>query len=60
MAMLERREDSDEREQSGPEVRHRHAGLHRRSARIAGDRHDPRHALRDQIEPSLAAAAVQF
>ena len=55
MTMLERGENADEREEPGAEIGQRHAGLHRRTARLAGHRHDAGHALRDQIEAALAA-----
>ena len=53
MTMLERREDTDGREEARAEIRQRHARLHRRAAAIARDRHDPRHALRNEIEAAL-------
>ena len=53
-AIVQRGENGREREQPGAEVGQRHADLHRRPARLAGHRHQARHALRDQIEAALA------
>src|SRR5262245_30909533 len=55
MTMLERGEDPDQREQSGAEIGQRNAGLDRRAAGVAGDRHDPGDALGDEIEAALVA-----
>ena len=44
-----------EREEPGAEIGERHADLDRRPARLAGDRHQSRHALRDEIESALRA-----
>src|SRR5262249_17929058 len=58
MTILERSENADEREESGAEIGNRHAGLDRRTAALAGDRHDARHALRDEIESAFAAVGA--
>ena len=55
LAIMQRREDARDREQARAEIRERHAGFPRRTARLAGDRHDARHALRHQIEAAFAA-----
>ena len=47
--------ESRQREQAGAEIGHRHAGFGGRAAGLAGHRHDPRYALRDQIEAAFAA-----
>ena len=52
-APVDGREDGGEREEPGPEIGDRQPGFHRRSSRLAGDRHDPRCSLRHQIKPTL-------
>ncbi len=51
--MMQRREDAGHREQPRAEIGQRNARLDRRAARLAGDRHDPGDALRDEIETAL-------
>ena len=57
-----RRADAGDREDARVDVGDRIAGLDRRRARLAGDRHEPGESLRDEIEAALvgerAVAAV--
>ena len=48
-------QDADGGEEAGAQVGERHAGLDRRSAGVAGNRHDAGDALRDEIEAALLA-----
>jgi hypothetical protein len=50
----QRSEDAHQREQARAEIGDRHAAFHRRRSRLAGNRHDARHALGDEIEPAFA------
>ena len=54
IAVVQRCQDAGECEQARTQVGHGNAGLHRRTSRLAGDRHDARHSLRHQIETALA------
>ena len=53
--MMQRGEHAGDREQSRAEVGQRNARLDRRTARLARNRHDPRDALRDEIETALGS-----
>ena len=53
--MMQRGEDAGDREQPRAEVGQRYARLDRRTARLARNRHDPRDALRDEIETALGS-----
>ena len=55
IAMVQRGENSGEREESRAQIGERQPRFHRRAIRFAGHRHDARDALRDQIEPALLA-----
>ena len=52
MTGVQRRENTRDGKQTGAEVGERNAGLDRRPLRLARHRHDPRDALRHQIEPA--------
>ncbi len=50
LALQQRDQDAERREQSGAEIGDRNADAHRPLPRQAGDRHQAAHALRDLIE----------
>ncbi len=50
LALEQRDQDAERREQSGAEIGDRNADAHRPLPRQAGDRHQPAHALRDLVE----------
>ena len=49
-ALVQRREDAERCERAGVQIGKRHAGHHRRAARLACEAHDAGHRLRHQIE----------
>ena len=51
VARAQRGEHGDRRVQRGGEIGDRHADLDRRGVRLARDAHQPRHRLRDDVEP---------
>ena len=50
LALEQRDQDAERREQSGAEIGDRNADAHRALPGQAGDRHQPAHALRDLVE----------